>query len=160
MRLEIGTRIFGTAAIALSLAAGLTAQAGKVKERTKIETDDANVVTWTGCLRASKDGFDLTEVTRDPSASKHTRTPTMVMLREVPTTIDLRQHVGHPVAITGAAEKDVFEDIEVKVRTKKTVEQQAGPDMKTKTNTEAEVDPEGHNILVPISLREISKSCR
>ena len=56
----------------------MSAQAGKVNERTKIETDDAKVVTWTGCLRASKDGFDLTEVTRDPSAGKETRTPTMV----------------------------------------------------------------------------------
>jgi hypothetical protein len=155
-------RIFGTAALAAFLAIGLLAQEQKIKERTKVETDDAKTVTWVGCLRASADGFDLTEITRGTSgdAGKESRTPNMVMLRRVPGTIDLQKYVGHRVAVTGATEKDVFEDIEVKIETDKTVEQKPQPDMKTKTKAELEVDPSGHNILVPISVREISKTCQ
>ena len=155
-------RLFSTATVAVFLTIGLAAQQQKVKERTKVKTDDAKVVTWIGCLQASGDGFDLTEVSRGTSgdARKDSRAPTMVMLRQVPANVDLQKHVGHRVAITGAAEKDVFEDIEVKVQTKKTVEQKARPDTKTKTKIEADVDPTGHNILVPISIREISKTCR
>jgi hypothetical protein len=159
---SIMVRILSTAAIALSLTVGLTAQQGTVKERTKIETDDAKVVTWMGCLRASADGFDLTEVTRDTSGDtrKKSRTPNIVMLREVPATLDLKRYVGHRVAITGATEKDVFEDIEVEVQTERTVAPKARPDVETKTKAEVEADPKGHNILVPISVREISKTCR
>src|SRR5688500_9366672 len=39
-------RILMTAAIAVSLTVGLTAQQGTVKERNKIDTDDAKIVTW------------------------------------------------------------------------------------------------------------------
>jgi hypothetical protein len=155
-------RMLSTAAIAVSLAVGLAAEQEKVKERTKIETDDAKIVTWAGCLRASDDGFDLTEVTGATSrvGRKESRTTNMVMLRQIPATLDLRKYVGHRVAITGATEEDVFEDIEVKVQTEKKVEQKAGRDVKTKRKTEVDVDPRGHNILVPVSVREISKTCR
>jgi hypothetical protein len=159
-------RILSLAAVVASLSIGVTAQQDKAKERTKIQTDDAKVVTWTGCLRASADGFDLTEVTaaeaKTPGTeqSKESRAPKMVMIREVPDALDLSRYVGHRVAITGATEKDVFEDIEVKVRTEKKVEQQARADLKTKTKTEVEADPRGHNILVPVSVREISTTCR
>jgi hypothetical protein len=161
MRIETTGRLFGTAAVVVCLSVGVATQDKQVKERTKIETDDAKIVTWTGCLRASDDGFDLTEVTGDPSkkGSKEPRPPNMVMLRQIPTTVDLQKYVGHRVAVTGAAEKDVFEDIEVKVQTEKTVEQKARPEMRTKSKAEVEVDPSGHNILVPISVREISKTC-
>jgi hypothetical protein len=155
-------RMLSTAAIAVSLAVGLLAQDQKIRERTKIETDDAKTVTWIGCLRASADGFDLTEIAPATSgkARQESRTPNMVMLRQLPGTLDLQKYVGHRVAITGAAEKDVFEDIEVKVQTEKTVEQKAQPDIKTKAEAEVDVDPSGHNILVPISVREISKTCQ
>jgi hypothetical protein len=154
--------MLSTAAIAVSLAVGLLAQEQKIKERTKIETDDAKTVTWIGCLRASADGFDLTEITRGTSGDgrKEGRAPSMVMLRQIPGTLDLQKYVGHRVAVTGAAEKDVFEDIEVKVQTEKTVTQKAQPDIKTKAKAEVELDPSGHNILVPISVREISKTCQ
>jgi hypothetical protein len=155
-------RILSTAAIAVSLTIGLAAQQAKVKERTKIDTDDAKVVTWMGCLRASNDGFDLTEVTRATSdgTRKQSRTPKVVMLREVPADLDMQRYVGRRVAITGATEKDVFEDIEVEVRTEKTVERQEQRDARTSTKAEVEADPRGHNILVPISVREISNTCR
>jgi hypothetical protein len=157
-------RMLSTAVITVCLAIGLTAQREKVKERTTIDTDDAKIVTWIGCLRASADGFDLTEVTRAKvaDADKESRTPNTVMLREVPAAIDLQRYVGHRVAITGATEKDVFEDIEVEVRRDKTVEQKPRTESKTRTKTKAEVetDPGGHNILVPVSIREISKTCR
>jgi hypothetical protein len=154
--------MLSTAAIAVSLAVGVLAQDQKIKERTKIETDDAKTVTWIGCLRASIDGFDLTEITRGTSGDgrKEARAPNMVMLRQIPGTLDLQKYVGHRVAVTGAAEKDVFEDIEVKVQTEKTVKQKAEPDIKTKAETEVELDPSGHNILMPISVREISKTCQ
>ena len=161
-------RLLSTAVIAASLSIGLTPQQDKVKERTKIDTDDAKVVTWIGCLRTSADGFDLTEVTagtpRPKDAGKdetrESRTPKTVMIREVPDTLDLAAYVGHRVAITGATEKDVFEDIEIKVRTEKKVEQKSRPDLETKTKTEVEADPSGHNILIPVSVREISRTCR
>jgi hypothetical protein len=151
------------ALIAASFVAGPQAQDTKVKQQTKVKIDDAKLVTLTGCLRASKDGFDLTEVTRGTSGKTEKEepgTPTMVMLRQVPGTVDLQKYVGHRVAITGASEKDVFEDIEVEVRTKKTAEQKPQSDIKTTSKIEAEVDPKGHNILVPISVREVSKTCR
>ena len=146
----------------LALTIELTAQQTAVKERTTVETDDAKVVTWMGCLRASKDGFDLTEVTQEASTTnrKKTRTPKMVMLRHVPATLDLPKYVGRRVAITGATEKDVFEDIEVEVQTERTVRQKSGSDVKAKTESEIDADPSGHNILVPVSIREISGSCR
>src|SRR5687768_3927029 len=99
-------QLLSTAAIAMSVAIGLAVQQEKVKERTKIDTDDAKVVTWTGCLRASGDGFDLTEIARVPLGEerKKTRTPNVVMLREVPAGLDLRKYVGRRVAITGATE--------------------------------------------------------
>jgi hypothetical protein len=115
-------------------------------------------------LRASEDGFDLTEVTRDKvaDADKESRTPSTVMLRGVSAAIDLKRYLGYRVAITGATEKDVFEDIEVEVQREKTVEQKQRTESKTstKTKTEVETDPSGHNILVPVSIREISKTCR
>jgi hypothetical protein len=146
----------------LALAMELAAQQPAVKERTTIETDDAKVVTWVGCLRASKDGFDLTEVAQEaPSTNgKKTRTPKMVMLRQIPATLDIEKYVGRRVAITGATEKDVFEDIEVEVQTERTVQQERGSDVKAKTEAEVDADPSGHNILVPVSIREISASCR
>jgi hypothetical protein len=162
MRVETTRRMLSTAAVVIFLAVGVATQEKPVQERTKIDTDDARVVTWTGCLRASQDGFDLTEVTGDRSRKgrKDSRPPNMVMLRQIPATLDLQKYVGRRVAVTGATEKDVFEDIEVKVQTEKTVEQKAGRETTTKAKMEAEVDPKGHNILVPISIREISKSCR
>jgi hypothetical protein len=155
-------RILGTAAMAVSLAVGVVTQEKQVTERTKIETDDAKVVTWTGCLRASNDGFDVAEITRGTSGQqrKESRAPNMVMLRHVPPSLDLQKYVGRRVAITGAAEKDVFEDIEVKVQTEKKVEQPPRPDTRTKSKTEVDVDPQGHNILVPVFIREVSRTCR
>jgi hypothetical protein len=150
----------GVAAIVLTMR--VAAQQQTAKERTTIETDDARVVTLTGCLRASKDGFDLTEVTQEASGDQRekSRTPKMVMLRHVPAALDLPKYVGRRVAITGAAEEDVFEDIEVEVQTERTVQQKPGRDLKTKTESEVEADPSGHNILVPVSIREISNTCR
>src|SRR5215217_3745103 len=114
-------RMLSAGVIAVCFAVGLSGQEQAVKERTKVKTDDAKIVTWTGCLRASDDGFDLTEVRRGTSGngSKESRTPNMVMLRQVPATVDLQKYVGHRVAVTGAAEKDVFEDIQVKIETEK-----------------------------------------
>src|SRR5829696_5279025 len=155
-------RILSTLAIVASFVIGLAAQQEKVKERTKIDTDDAKVVTLTGCLRASSDGFDLTEVARAKTGDqrKESRTPKIVMLREVPAALDLQKYVGRRVAITGATEEDVFQDIEVVVRTERTVEQKGRPDAKAKTKAKVEADPSGHNILVPVSIREIAKTCR
>jgi hypothetical protein len=149
------------AAIVASFAIGLTVQQETVKERTKIDADDAEVVTLAGCLRASKDGFDLTEVARVATHEEHkdSRTPKMVMLREVPAALDLQTYVGRRVAITGATEEDVFEDIEVEVRTER-IDHKGRPDAKGRTKTEVEADPKGHNILVPVSIREIAKTCR
>jgi hypothetical protein len=144
------------AVIAVSFVAGLEAQEAKLKEQTRIETDDAKMVTWTGCVRASKDGFDLTEVTRDTSTNGQKEQPPMpatVMLRTVPGTIDLQKYVGRLVAISGAAEKDVFEDIEVELRTDNTIQQKPRSETKSTTKAELDVDPRGHNILVPISVR-------
>jgi hypothetical protein len=153
--------ILSTAAVAVLLAIGLAAQQEKVKERTKIDTDDAKIVTWMGCLRASDDGFDLTDVTRaNPAGRKESRTPIMVMLRQVPAALHLQRFVGRRVAITGAAEKDVFEDMEVEVEKETIIERKGRPDVKTKTKAEVEANPGGHNILVPISVREISKTCQ
>jgi hypothetical protein len=155
-------RMLSIVAIIVSFAIGLDAQQERVKERTKIDTDDAKVVTLTGCLRASSDGFDLTEVARVMTGDqrKESRTPKMVMLREVPAALDLQKYVGRRVAITGATEEEVFEDIEVEVRTERTGEQKGRPDAKAKTKAEVEADPSGHNILVPVSVREIAKTCR
>jgi hypothetical protein len=163
-------RVLATTAIAVFLSVGMAAQQEKGKERTRIETDDAKVVTWTGCLRASGDGFDLTEVTgeaprltKEPTreGGKKLRTPAMVMLRQVPAGLNLQQYVGKRVAITGATEDDVFEDIEVEVRTERTVKQKSTSDGKAaKKTTEIEADPRGHNILVPVSIREVSGTCR
>jgi hypothetical protein len=154
-------RIAIAVALALPLVAGLAAQEQGPKQRTKIAVDDARAVTWTGCVRASKDGFDLTEIT--PGASregqKRPRTPNMVMLKHVPGTLDLQKYVGQRVAITGATEKDVFEDIEVKVETEKRVEHKGQPETKTKAKSKIETDPAGHNILVPVSVRQISTTC-
>lgn len=160
-------RVLSAATIAVSLAIGLTAQE-KVKERTKIDTDDAKVVTWVGCLRASADGFDLTEVTSSKSVEQgkgdddkgRPRTPKMVMLRHVPAGLNLQGHVGRRVAVTGATEKDVFEDIEVKVKTERTAKEKPRPDRRTKTTTEVEADPSGHNILVPVSIEPAAGTCR
>jgi len=152
--------LLSIALIAASFVARPQTQETKVKQQTKVEIDDAKLVTLTGCLRASKDGFDLTEVTSGKTRKKEPATPTMVMLRQVPGTIDLQRYVGRRVAITGAAEQNVFEDIEVEVRTKQTAEQQPQSDIKTTSKINAEVDPKGHNILVPISVREVSKTCR
>ena len=157
-------QVFSIAAIVASFAIGLAAQQEqkKVKERTKIDADDAQVVTLTGCLRASKDGFDLTEVARvaTDERRKESRTPKMIMLREVPTALNLQKYVGRRVAITGATEEDVFEDIEVEVRTERTGDQKGLPDAKGKTKAKIEADPRGHNILVPVSVREIAEICR
>lgn len=159
--------MLSSAALTVFFSMGLTAQEPKTAERTKIDTDDAKVVTWTGCLRASGDGFDLTEVRRAKDgdagkgdAGKEERTPTVVMLRHVPESLDLKAYINRRVAITGATEKDVFEDIEVKVRTETTTGRKDQPNAKAKTTAEVEADPRGHNILVPVSIREISKTCR
>jgi hypothetical protein len=154
-------RVLSSAVLAVVLGVGLSAQERAVEQRTKVAMDDAKTVTWTGCLRASKDGFDLTEVSPATSGG-HTRkdrpTPSTVMLRPMPGTVDLQKYLDRRVAITGAAEEDVHEDIEVKVET--SVEEKSRPDMKTKAKASIDVDPNGHNILVPLSIREISKTCK
>jgi hypothetical protein len=156
-------RLLSVAVLAASYVAALPAQESKIKEPTKVETDDAKIVTWVGCLRASKDGFDLTEVTRGTSGDRRKEevgTPPMVMLRLLPGTVDLQKYVGRRVSITGATEKDVFEDIEVEVRKEKPAQQRPQSTKKTMEKAEVDVDPKGHNILVPVTIREVSKSCR
>jgi hypothetical protein len=56
------TRFFSACAIVAALAVPMSAQDTTVKSKTKVDADDAKVVTMTGCLQASASGdvFTLT----------------------------------------------------------------------------------------------------
>lgn len=104
------TRFFSACAIVTAMAVSMSAQDTTVKSKTKVEADDAKVVTMTGCLQASATGdmFTLTgakAVAGDELEAK-AKTEVDVDKNETETKTKTRTEVEHedetPVGTAGA----------------------------------------------------------
>ena len=104
------TRFFSACAIVTAMAVSMSAQDTTVKTKTKVEADDAKVVTMTGCLQASATGdmFTLTgakAVAGDELEAK-AKTEVDVDKNETETKTKTRTEVEHedetPVGTSGA----------------------------------------------------------
>ena len=125
-------------AVALTCAAGLSAQSATVKERTKMKVKDGKTMTVDGCLRSSRDGGYV--LTDRSGAFRYT----------LITDDDLSKHVGEYVEVTGEATvRDGKLQVEHEVGT--------SGGKKQKDKTEVKGDP---SFIGVKSMRMIESSCK
>lgn len=104
------TRFFSACAIVTAMAVSMSAQDTTVKSKTKVEADDAKVVTMTGCLQASATGdmFTLTgaKAVAGDELEARAKTEVDVDKNETETKTKTRTEVEHedetPVGTAGA----------------------------------------------------------
>jgi hypothetical protein len=166
-------------AAACIFAVSVSAQDTTVKSKTKIEADDAKIITMTGCLSKAPSGdlFVLAGATKLTGDEMTARSKTEVEHDEdkpVGTSgsiatyelmpkegVDLTPHVGHKVEISAIAldPKDDDDEAEVDIQTRTKIKRDDAPDSKVKTETEAEL-PRGENPrLTVVSVKHIAPSC-
>lgn len=158
-----------TFAAAFILAVSANAQDTTVKTKTKVKTDDAKMVTMTGCLQAGTEtgAFTLSNVKTTASIDKSSETvgtagAAMTYELTPQSGVNLTPHVGHTVEITALALKPAGkgdDDASVSVKSKTKVKTDDAPDTKIETRTKAEMPRGAHHRLTVASVKHISPSC-
>ena len=153
------SRIIGAGAIVLGLALTNSAIGQDVTTKTKIKGDDAQTVTYTGCVAAGPQTRtyvlnkvmpvgQTTETTTDASGISSSTTTTTYAL--VPSdTVQITEYVGHKVQVTGM----MVPKGEMRSRT----ETKVGDETVKKEETKTESDlPQFH----VISIRNLGETCQ
>jgi hypothetical protein len=153
------SRIIAAVAIVLGFAFTSSAIGQDVKTKTKVKGDDAQTVTYTGCVGAGSQTrtFVLnkvmpvgqtTETTTDASGISSSTTTTTYAL--VPSdTVQITEYVGHKVQVTGM----MVPKGEMRSRT----ETKVGDETVKKEETKTESDlPQFH----VISIRNLGETCQ
>ena len=133
---------------------GLNAQ--EVKTKTKVESDNAKMVTYTGCLGAGTETrtFVLDKVvpvttTKEVAGTGGTVAVTSTSYILVPgEKVVLQQHVGHKVEVTGM----LIPEGDSKTKTK--IERDNAPD--TKITTKVENDKPRFQVM---SVKQLPEPC-
>jgi hypothetical protein len=153
------SRIVAAGAVVLGLAFTNSAIGQDVKTKTKIKGDDAQTVTYTGCVGAGPETRtyvlnkvmpvgQTTETTTDSSGVSSTTTTTTYAL--VPSdTVQMTEYVGHKVQVTGM----LVPKGDMKART----ETKVGDDTVKKEVTKTESDQPQFRV---ISIRNLGETCQ
>jgi len=151
-----------TAAVALVLGFAVTSPAigQDVKTKTKIKGDDAQTVTYTGCVASGPQTrtFVLnkvmpvgqtTETTTDASGAASSTTTTTTYALVPSDTVQITEYVGHKVQVTGM----MVPKGEMRSRT----ETKVGDDTVKKEETKTESDLPQFRV---VSIRNLAETCQ
>jgi hypothetical protein len=181
--------IIHTAVVLLAVCATLAAQDSTTKSRTKIDGDDARIVSMTGCLRqdvatgayslvgaigaagervrtTSKTETDVDE--DDTTVKSDTRTrargdrataDVTATYILVPGKVNLAPHVGQRVQLAAAAVEPGHRDAEVTIRDKTTVDPENGRDRTSRSKTEVEIEGGAPGQYTVVSVKPLGGTC-
>lgn len=163
-------RVVCCCASALLVAATLSAQDKTVKTETQIKSDDAKVVTMTGCVTGGPQAFILTNAVfadnrkDDKKSDKPVGTSgSSGVYALLPNEgVDLKSQLGHKVEIVGAivpAAKDDDDDAKLEVRQRTRVDREDAPDAKSETRSEIRVPRGEHAQFAVASVKMLSPIC-
>jgi len=129
------------------LSGAITATGNDLKSKTRAKTDvDGNNTTVKEKTETKLDDRD-----------HHPAVPAIYVLSPR-TGVDLSRFVGHEVEIAAVTPSKRDDDAKVKINEETTAHVEDAPDVKTKTETKAEL-PAGTSQLIVVSARQISPAC-
>jgi len=148
-------RLVTTFVVVFGCMSMLQAQSQTTESKSKIKTDDAKTMTFTGCVQTGTEtrSYILQNVvpirtTTEAVGTGGTVTTTSYAL--VPEKVELQEHVGHKVEVTGVIIPAGKGESKVETRTKT-----GGTEEKTK----AEIDRGPVPQLKVISVKTLSDRC-
>ena len=151
-----------TVALGCALGIGVQAQDSTVTTKTKVKGEDAKTVTYTGCMQSGPEArtYILDKIvplsrttTRETTGTSGTTTTTTTTYALVPDErVELQQHVGHRVEVTGM----MMPAGKSKTETKTKVEQ-SGETIRTET-TKTDGSRSAPQFRV-ISVKQLAESC-
>ena len=148
-------RILTTFVVVLGCMSMLQAQSQTTESKTKIKTDDAKTMTFSGCVQTGTEtrSYILQNVvpirtTTEVTGTGGTLTTTSYAL--VPEKVELQEHVGHKVEVTGVVIPAGKGDAKIETKTKT-----GGTEEKTKTEVEKGPIPQ----LRVISVKTLADRC-
>ena len=134
---------------------GLQAQSQTTESKTKVKTEDAKTMTFSGCVQTGTEArtYILQHVvpvstTTEAIGTGGTLTTTSYAL--VPEKVELQEQVGHKVEVTGVVIPAGKGDSKIETKTKT-----AGTEEKTKTEVERGPMPQ----LRVISVKTLADRC-
>jgi hypothetical protein len=148
-------------AMALACAVALNAQDSKTKTKVDIKGDDAKTVKYTGCVATGTEtrSYVLANVlpvgssTSTQVGTTGTTTTTTTTYALVPSEkVELQEHVGHKVEVTGV----MIPAGDSKVETKTKIDNEKGPDTTIKEKTKNENAMPQFRV---ISVKKVSDRC-
>lgn len=158
-----------TVAIAVAVAAAVGLRAQEIKSETKVKTDDAKTVVYTGCLQTGQE--TTTYVLENAVPVKETKTETTVGKTGLPETtttttekyvlvptgkVEFKQDVGHKVQVTAVVIPAGDDKSKIETQTKTKIEGQ--PTQRTETK---EKIPQGDlPQLRVVSMKHLSDRCQ
>jgi len=148
-------RMLTTAVVVLGCMSMLQAQSQTTESKTKIKTDDAKTMTFSGCVQTGTEtrSYILQNVvpvrtTTEVTGTGGTLTTTSYAL--VPEKVELQEHVGHKVEVTGVVIPAGKGDAKIETKTKT-----GGTEEKTKTEVDKGPVPQ----LRVISVKTLADRC-
>jgi hypothetical protein len=138
---RIFMRLIATLTLAFVCGFAMTPQAQETKTKEKIKGSDAKTVTFTGCVQSGTEARSYilnqaipigrtTTVTQEPTGTSGVSTTTTYAL--VPgERIELEEHVGHKVQVTGVMIPGG--DVKTEMKTKRENSRETRTEEKTKT---------------------------
>ena len=148
-------RMLTTAVVVFGCMSMLQAQSQTTESKTKIKTEDAKTMTFSGCVQTGTEtrSYILQNVvpirtTTEVTGTGGTLTTTSYAL--VPEKVELQEHVGHKVEVTGVIIPAGKGDAKIETKTKT-----GGTEEKTKTEIDKGPVPQ----LRVISVKTLADRC-
>ena len=148
-------RMLTTAVVVFGCMSMLQAQSQTTESKTKIKTDDAKTMTFSGCVQTGTEtrSYILQNVvpirtTTEVTGTGGTLTTTSYAL--VPEKVEMQEHVGHKVEVTGVVIPAGKGDAKIETKTKT-----GGTEEKTKTEVDKGPVPQ----LRVISVKTLADRC-
>ena len=148
-------RMLTTFVVVLGCMSMLQAQSQTTESKTKIKTDDAKMMTFSGCVQTGTETktYILQNVvpirtTTEAVGTGGTVTTTSYAL--VPEKVEMQEHVGHKVEVTGVVIPAGKGDAKIETKTKT-----GGTEEKTKTEVDKGPIPQ----LRVISVKALADRC-
>jgi len=148
-------RMLTTAVVVFGCMSMLQAQSQTTESKTKIKTDDAKMMTFSGCVQTGTEtrSYILQNVvpirtTTEAIGTGGTMTTTSYAL--VPEKVELQEHVNHKVEVTGVIIPAGKGDAKIETKTKT-----GGTEEKTKTEIDKGPIPQ----LRVISVKTLADRC-
>ena len=148
-------RMLTTAVVVFGCMSMLQAQSQTTESKTKIKTDDAKTMTFSGCVQTGTEtrSYILQNVvpirtTTEVTGTGGTLTTTSYAL--VPEKVELQEHVGHKVEVTGVVIPAGKGDAKIETKTKTGA---------TEEKTKTEIDKGPIPQLRVISVKTLADRC-